>query len=274
MLISGFFDESGKFKDQAVISFAGVAGSNDEFKAFGADWEHLLFRTGLKMLTMKEALNVKRPLSKKRPALGLKNRMDALMPFVVCVRRDLKYVISTCVHAEAFNNLRTSTQKMLGTDPHYLAFTRVLAAIIEPLHKGDKVTVICDDEEQTAWPMYSLYRKVRLASADARDRLAAISFADDAVFYPLQAADMIAALIRLNGRHVFLKKENPFDELLKTLSNPEPQDKLWGFPLGLFGRSELESLAREFLKIQNSVGYDINLLDLQQNSKPWDNYIK
>lgn len=71
MVISAFFDESGKFKDQSTVSFAGVAGIPADFDQLHRDWQRHLHLNGLKVLTMKQALNVRVPLSRKRKAMGV-----------------------------------------------------------------------------------------------------------------------------------------------------------------------------------------------------------
>ena len=37
MMISAFFDESGKFKDQSTIAFAGVVGAPQDFREFNSE---------------------------------------------------------------------------------------------------------------------------------------------------------------------------------------------------------------------------------------------
>lgn len=89
--ISGFFDESGKFKDRDVIAFGGVAAQTILFdQYFAEEWRFLLNVCGLESLTVKEAFNVRRPLSDKLPALGIDERIKALLPFILCVRKPCK----------------------------------------------------------------------------------------------------------------------------------------------------------------------------------------
>ena len=55
-----FLDESGKFKDHAVISFCGVVGDQGAFREFGACWAHCLQDNGIEMLSAKDAFNANR----------------------------------------------------------------------------------------------------------------------------------------------------------------------------------------------------------------------
>jgi hypothetical protein len=185
MMISSFFDESGKFKDQSTISFAGVAGTAGDMNAFGAEWLRHLRLNGLKALTMKDALNSRRALSAKRPALGVANRLDALMPFVECIRKYVQGVVGVAVDVGAFKKTPDHLRQTWGDDPHFMAFAGTLLEVMKPLKTKDNLNIICDDEEKVALPMYKLYRRVKLVYTDTKGYLASLSFADDEVFYGL-----------------------------------------------------------------------------------------
>jgi hypothetical protein len=93
--IAACFDESGKFKDHKVVSIGCVGGYVERFDGdFGHEWESLLNRYGLRVLSGKESLNHRRPLSKKAPCLGVAERTEALA-------RQLHFV-----HQKAFANNR------------------------------------------------------------------------------------------------------------------------------------------------------------------------
>jgi hypothetical protein len=261
MNFSAFFDESGKFRDSSVIAFCGIAFNDNNRLPFMEEWNALLHRTGLKTITMKEALHHDRDLSKKKPARGLQNRIDALLPFVQCVRRNVSLIVSMAVDVVEFKKLPSHAREILGKNPHYFAFTRALMQLAEPLHRSDLVGVVCDDEEETALQMYKLYRKVRIAWPDARERLISLSFANDEVFTPLQAADMMAGLIRLYARKEFLGENNPYQDLLAALASPDTFDKLWGFEIGLFDKEHLEKMAAGFLKMRDQYGEKVGLFE-------------
>src|SRR5580704_8344860 len=133
MLISAFFDESGKFKDHSTIAFGGVAAVPGDFNAFGSEWEKHLRLNGLKVLTMKQALNSRKPLSPKRKALGITNRIDALLPFVECIRRHLQNVVGIAVDVDAFKASPDHLRRVWSDDPIYMAFARTLLAVMEPV---------------------------------------------------------------------------------------------------------------------------------------------
>ncbi len=124
--ITAVFDESGKFKDHAVISFGGVACPAAEIQAFSKEWARCLYVNGLESLTMKEALRHNRPLSEKNPALGIEARGDALLPFIACIRTHLQAIVGIALDVNAFSNLPSHYHQVLGNDPFFTAFLRVV----------------------------------------------------------------------------------------------------------------------------------------------------
>lgn len=260
MLITAFLDESGKFKDHSVVALAGVAGTPQDCTALSNDWERELHRAGLACLSMKECLNYNVPLSKKRPAKGMQNRLDALMPFITAIRRNARFAFSVAIDTSAFKLLSTDVQKVFAGDPYYVAFIRMVTSILEPLQEGDKLGLVCDDEEQTALPMYRLYRKIRVGWKDARTRLASICFANDEFFAPLQAADMVASLIRMKVRNSLHAESNDYGTLLEALCQPQDSDRMWAFDSVLFNNDALTSLGHKIQIARKKYGPDATLL--------------
>jgi hypothetical protein len=196
------------------------------------------------------ALNVRVPLSRKRKALGDGNRVDALMPFAECIRKHLQNVICVAVDVEAFKRTPGHLRKLWTDNPHFIAFTRVLLEVIKPVQPHDCINIICDDEEETALPMYNLYRRVKLVYTDTRARLASLSFADDRLFVPLQGADMVASLARMEARRIFANEDYAFGKLWEAIGKPLASDKLWGFNTCFCGADQLVRLGEAEFKAQ------------------------
>lgn len=246
-MVNAFFDESGKFKDHSTIAFSGIAAGPQDFIGFTSDWKNHLRLNGLKSLTMKRALNVNSPLSEKRAARGIANRIDVLKPFAECIRKHMQNVVGVAVDVEAFHRAPSHLQRLWGHDPFFLAFTRILLAVIEPASNDDKINIICDDEEAVALGMYKLYRRVKIVHADARSRLASIAFADDEAFCALQAADFIASLTRLEARRHFHGEDYEYRSLWRALQNPTPDDRLWGFSGCFVNQDMMDRMAADLL---------------------------
>jgi hypothetical protein len=262
MIIYSYFDESGKFQNQSTISFAGVAGVGDEVKAFQDEWTRHLKKTGLRGLTMKQALRHRIPLSRKSPACGARSRNEALLPFVRCVRRHLQLVTSVAVDAATFKKLPGEIKDALGKDPHYLAFVRILMRMVDALNRGDELSVICDDDEASALNMYRLYMRVKRNFRGSRDQLTCLTFGDDMYFAELQAADMVASLCRLDADKTLHGKQHDYQELIQELKQPINGDRLWAFETDILDDMEMRRMGLSLAELRKANPGHLNLMDL------------
>jgi hypothetical protein len=252
MMISVFCDESGKFKDHPVISFAAIAGVPGDFTGLNDEWRRHLRLNGMTEFSMKQALRHALPLSPKRKAMGITNRIDALLPFVRCVRKHLQNIIAVAIDAKAYSVAPSILHQVWTQDPHYLLFARVVMKILKPLDKGDTLNIICDDEEEKAWSMYSLYRRIKLLYPDARKRLVSLSFADDEVFSPLQAADLVCSLARQQARKYLYNEDYEYSALWDALGSPLESDRLWSFEGAYIGAKEINKQAEDEQRIKKT----------------------
>jgi len=245
MTISAFFDESGKFKDQDVVTFCGVAAPALQFQQhFADDWLRCLNTAGIFALTAKEAFNPRRPFSEKNPALGIEDRIKALLPFLTCIRKHIHIVTGIAIDVKAFKRLPPHYYRLLGDNPHFTAFLRVILKIIELSAGGHHVSLVCDDEEEMALPMYKLYRRVKIVNPSAREQLRAITFADDRFSFGLQAADLIASIMRLEAGKRFFGKPYDYARLFSAISSvPKEQEIICECSMAFCGHDELTRLA-------------------------------
>jgi len=68
-----------------------------------------------------------------------------------------------------------------------MTFVRIALHITEFTPEGSKVTMICDDDEETALPFFDLYRRVKGRWPDARRKFGGIAFVDDRYLFGVQA---------------------------------------------------------------------------------------
>ena len=233
--------------DHDVISFGGVVSPSTHFSgSFVMDWARCLDTNGLQTLTMKEALNAQRPLGSKNPAIGIESRIAALLPFIECVRKHLMVITGLAIDARAYAALPSHYH------PFFTAFTRTLLAVLEVMDAEDKLNLICDDEEETAWSMYQLYRRVKLVYPDANEKLRAVTFADDRWSFGLQAADMVASLVRQEAGKRFFGTDYQYRPLFSALSDTKPRDgdTFWLIQLGFCDAAMLKKLADGWVKMR------------------------
>src|SRR5882672_4058298 len=122
MTVSGFIDESGKFRDHKIICIGCVAAFNERLGGFAQEWGRLLQSNGMMNFHATKALRHHVPLGTKIEAKGLEQRIDALLPFIACIRKHLEVVIGCWVDAKAFKELPSDFFRVFGNDPSYMAF--------------------------------------------------------------------------------------------------------------------------------------------------------
>jgi hypothetical protein len=242
--VNSFFDESGKFNDHKVVCFGGVASYAEHLDSFSKQWERLLSQNGLKELSAKRILNANRPLSSKNQDVGVKNRIGALLPFIHSIRKDLLVVTGVAISVPAFKKLPSHFYKFFGPNPIYMAFARAMLHVVEFTPSNDKISFICDDEEQIAWEFYRLYRRIKKVWPNARKKLAGISFVDDKFLFGLQAADFVAALIRHEAGRIWHRKPYDYRPLYKALTQePEKHERLMICDIAFGNKSSLVRMA-------------------------------
>jgi len=243
--VTSFFDESGKFKDHRIIAFGGIASYNENINSFADEWGKLLHRNGLTELSAKNALNHRRWLSSKNKRVGVKERIEDLAPFIACIRKHLQLVTSVTIDAHAFRKLPAHFFQTYGNDPVFVAFARSLLRVIEFTPDPDKISFICDDDEETAVHFYRLYRRIKKVLPEAKNKIVAITFADDKVLFALQAADFVASLMRLEAGRRMHRIPYDYLSLFKALSkSPESHEKLWEVSAAFGNKTTLVHLAK------------------------------
>ena len=260
--VNTFFDESGKFKDHKVICFGGVASYGEHVEQFAKQWELLLFRNGLKELSAKTVLNPTRALSIKNKDTGVDKRIEALLPFIHCIRKNLLVVTGVTIDAEAFKKLPSHMFQFFGNNPIFVAFARAMLHVIDFTPEKDKITFICDDEEQVALDFYRLYRRLKKVWPPARKKVGGICFVDDEYLFALQAADFVAALLRLEAGKLWYAKEYDYSYLYEALTKePHKSERIMVCDIAFGDKSMLTDLA-------NSLRPEYERLQKLQNETP------
>lgn len=216
-----YFDESGKQSDHPVVTFSGVAVSQSALQEFDDAWNKLLRYYGIPYLHMARASRLSEKQGYKiRKGQSIDERIDALIPFADCINDHLEIGLLQALDVKGFNSLSETAKIPVGSpkNPHYLAFTRGLLEIVDYVQEDDRISLICDDDPETALGCYEHYRGVRQAYEKVRRKTVALSFADDKHFPGLQAADMVAFLSRLEAKRQFYGGDYHFRRLYDHLT--------------------------------------------------------
>jgi hypothetical protein len=246
MTISGFIDESGKFKDHRIICIGCVAAFNEHVEDFAHEWGRLLALNGMKTFHTTKALKHHVPLGEKTDALGLGKRTEALLPFVACIRKHLEIAIGCWVDAKAFKALPSHFFRVFGDNPAYMAFMRTMQRILDFAPPRDGIVLVCDEDEETAFEFYKLYRRIKKVMPGVRKKLNAISFCDDNFVFAVQAADFVASMVRLDALARRDKKKHQYRRLFKALTaQPDKKyERIWYAGVGKGDKDSLEKIAR------------------------------
>jgi len=242
-IIQAFFDESGKHSDHPVVAFAGVCAEESRVQEFNSEWAVLLRRYGLDSLHMVKALKQAK-LSPNFPAKTPAERIEALKPFADCINKYLELGLIQTIDVKSFQNLTKNARAGLGNpdDPYHVAFLRGAVALAEFTHPDDKVSIICDDDQETAWECYTYYRSLRKVPR-AHKKLISLSFADDKYFPALQAADMVVYLARLEAKKLFYGDHYEYRPLLDYMCLRPNGPMAWN--VTFIGKEKLDALCAD-----------------------------
>lgn len=227
-----YFDESGKKSDHPVVTVAAVCATQNRLQQFDDAWNVLLRQYELPALHMARGMKLSRRYGPKMPANQTAGeRTDALIPFAECINLHLEYGLIQALDINGYNGLASHLRQAMNSeprDPFNLAFARAMMELNQYTHQDDRISLVCDDDAETAWDCYSHYRTVCRVHDEMRRKCVALTFANDQYFPALQASDMVAALARLEAKRRFYKDSYSFRRLFRTLATERPNNMKWG----------------------------------------------
>ncbi|HLV87283.1 MAG TPA: DUF3800 domain-containing protein [Candidatus Sulfotelmatobacter sp.] len=245
----GFFDESGKYQRDPVVSFSGVCSSRGRLGNFEEEWEVLLGAYGLRSLHMARCSRLEEGCGPKMPkGQSIEERINALYPFADCINRYLEIGLMQCFDTKAWVRLKMDVRKKLGgsPDPYYIAFVLSMLEVKRHIHEDDRVSIIVDDDMVTAWDCYVHYRAVQddHAYPELRKTLVSLAFANDEYHKALQASDLVAYLARRVAEEKFYGKHNEFNRLFEYLTQASnPSGSVMNWQISFAGEQELVDYA-------------------------------
>lgn len=110
--------------------------------------------------------------------------------------------IAFACEVKGYTSFAQNAKNLLGgsDNPFYIQFLRVVQLLLDLVKPKENISMTCDEDEETAWNCYRLYRRVKELQPEIGNRLAALTFANDQYFPALQAADMLSFLCREQAR--------------------------------------------------------------------------
>lgn len=196
-----YFDESGKLADSDFICLCGYLW-DDASNQFADEWRHELHRLGIPFLHTTALFARREPYER----LGWTDdrRDDALGLLAQAINRHALVGIGCAVDAKHYRTMSPQQRNLMGgRHPEDFIFHRLLKIIndiFEEWGQRQPVSLIFDWEERFAPKCLSALVTLRKHKTTARQNIASIGFADDVIFPPLQAADMLAFATRRHLR--------------------------------------------------------------------------
>jgi hypothetical protein len=218
-ILHSFFDESGKFQDHRVVAFCGFGASPSQLLEFDKQWDNQLRRTGMEALHWVKARRYGKALSRKIGPQTLKERIADLKPFADCINDYLGLGVATSFEVHGYTSFAQDSKNLLGgsDNPFYVQFLRTMMLLADYAKPEESISLTCDEDEETSWNCYRLYRRVKELDPNTGRRLAAISFADDIHFPALQAADMLSFLCREQALREFYGVDYEYHDFFRYL---------------------------------------------------------
>lgn len=218
-MLWGYFDESGKFAESGFVCLCGFL-SGDSWDSFCGEWKEQLVKHGFSSIHM------------SKMDWRDKDKVDGLKDFVKIIRKHVLLGFAVAVDAKYYRSMPIEKRKLLGDkDPRDFTFHQLLRVVRDDLHElkmDDWLALHFDYEEGFSVECLQSLIKLRSRYDFIKKLVASIAFADDEMFYPLQAADMFAY-----GYKRFLEGNAPeyWSEFIQpvTADNPGPRIKVAPF---------------------------------------------
>jgi hypothetical protein len=107
--------------------------------------------------------------------------------------------------------------------------------------------MICDDDEETSVPFLRLYRRVKKVWPDAKRKFGGIAFVDDRYLFGVQAADLVASIVRYQAGSEINGTPYDYKALYDALTaHPEKHESfLFNVAVGIGDKQKMLKMAEE-----------------------------
>lgn len=201
VLLNAGLDDSGG-SGTGYTAYSGYIAFSKDWGAFSRDWVRALRQKGLTYFHAKGYLYDNR--IQGSAAECEQHHFYLIEPFVDVVHKHPLFGVSVAVKTASYAAL-TPPQRKLAGDPTALVlqvFVKTLAAWTLGLNDDAMLTFMLDESDQRNGAMLQAYQTVKRANPEWKKLLASISFGDDELYPPIQAADLLG-----NSFHKYLKGE-------------------------------------------------------------------
>lgn len=211
LMLKLYVDDSGKAGHSPVMVLAGYLAPAEQWAAFSNEWQALLDECGVPIFRMAEAWR----LGVEWHHLGALGRDQLIARLIGCIRRHAKMAFVNSMPIEGFNHyLRVTEDPAHHLSRIYLVlFYSFLSRVYFHAYKyhfDQCVEIVFDEQggesQKTILSMMDQFREI--AGSNFRDLIIPTpAFRTDQDMIPLQAADMLAWLVRREAYNKSLDKD-------------------------------------------------------------------
>lgn len=225
-LLHTCLDETGKWKDPTV-SFAGWISDSPRWHAFSQEWFALLEEfPGVRGIHMSDLMMRGGEVKYQEHVFSEDPTREKLVNKCVDVINKHTLAVVACgVDCNAYRRLLSCpSRKQIGKDAHVFVFRRVMKHIADTLNTIQwpyATGLIFHDNREYGKECYEHYSNSREMNSSWRKVFGSISFADDELYPPLQAADMLAWFLRKKNEQSY---DGKFDKTIKRLLKGKPAE--------------------------------------------------
>jgi hypothetical protein len=199
-------DESGKFRSTENLAFFGLVADLPDWESFSTDWNVLAGEHRIKSIHTAELMG--RSLEYQgRTFSSRQEKLTMLEEFLRLVNDRARAAVGVAVHNRAFRAMSQKSRDKCYGDAHVFCFRTCIDTVIptvadiyqrRPTPEGPppSASFIFDDNEEYGAECYTLFTKVRQLNPTWKKWVRSICFVDDKTYPPVQAADILAWLLR------------------------------------------------------------------------------
>lgn len=225
LVLWAYFDESGKLANSDFICLAGYI-CDDGWECFSKDWEKLLKRFEIPLIHAAKLVRRAKPYE----LLGWDKQKEerVFVEFAKVIRRHLLGGFGIGVDAKFYRSMTLDARKLIGNeDAQDFAFHRLLKLVVKQLQLWkyeSSISLTFDFEDQFSVKCMQSLMLLRQQRQEVKNLISSIGFADDEVYYPLQAADLLAYGTYRNLRAV---APDYFAPLVALPTDDDPGPQYW-----------------------------------------------
>ena len=245
LVIRCFFDDSGKEgdPDNRIVCIAGyLAAGETRWNVFGEEWGHQLLAHGLTWLHMTDLMADQGEYAFLKDNWPKKKAL--LDQFIGAIKISGLIGFGVAVDADAWRKVPKEITRVEG-DAQQFCFLRIMRLIVERMklaRPNDYVAVHFDCDKAFSPSRFQRFIGVRDRDPEARRYLQTFTIAEPKLYFPLQAADLLAwesrkeLMRRLGG----FESRPEFNEMFEVMSGyfPDYTGEFW----------DEETIEKEILK--------------------------